>query len=226
MFRLSTAVMCAAWAVMSGLPNTVHADPCGMVPPVYVGNDTPIARIGDQNTYVFFKDGVETFVIHPGFQGKVDEFGMLIPFPAIPELRKVPDNIFPHVRAAIDPPEVVVYAQNLRFRRLGPKRVGGRPGSRCRRTNDAEKRCPRREGRSGWHVRGRRPRSRQRRRPQTLDGRSRLQVPRRHGQSLQRLRRHRLVFRRGEDESRPEERRRSQARHAEGFTEDARRLHL
>ena len=33
---------------------------------------------------------------------------MLIPFPAVPALRKVPDHIFPHVQAAIDPPEVVV----------------------------------------------------------------------------------------------------------------------
>ena len=89
------------------------ADPCGMVPPVYVGPGTPIARTGDQNTFVFYKNGVETFVIHPGFKGKVEEFGMLIPFPTVPELRKVSDNIFPHVRAAIDPPEVVVYARRF-----------------------------------------------------------------------------------------------------------------
>jgi Uncharacterized protein conserved in bacteria (DUF2330) len=88
------------------------ADPCGMVPPIYLGPGAPIARVGDQNTYVFYKNGVETFVIHPAFKGKVDEFGMLIPFPAVPELRKVSDSIFPHVRAAIDPPEIVVYARN------------------------------------------------------------------------------------------------------------------
>jgi hypothetical protein len=40
---------------------------------------------------------------------------MLIPFPAVPELRKVSDSIFPHVRAAIDPPEIVVYARNRRL---------------------------------------------------------------------------------------------------------------
>ena len=90
----------AAWFLLLGIPQTASADPCGMVPPIYVGQGIPIARIGDQNTFVFFKDGVETFVIRPGFKGKVDEFGMLIPFPAIPELRKVSDNIFPHVRAA------------------------------------------------------------------------------------------------------------------------------
>ena len=80
---------------------TIDADPCGMVPPIYVGDGAPIARVGDQNTFVFFKDGVETFVIRPAFEGKVDEFGMLIPFPAMPELRKA-------FRAAIDPPEVVI----------------------------------------------------------------------------------------------------------------------
>jgi hypothetical protein len=84
------------------------ADPCGMVPPIYVGNETPITRVGLQNTYVFYKDGIETFVIRPGFTGKVDEFGMLIPFPTPPALRKVPDEIFAHLEKAVDPPEVIV----------------------------------------------------------------------------------------------------------------------
>ncbi len=86
----------------------VKADPCGMVPPIYIGNQSPITRIGLQKTYVFHKDGVETFVIRPGFSGKVDNFGMLIPFPNPPELRKVADNTFEQIANAIDPPEVVV----------------------------------------------------------------------------------------------------------------------
>ena len=44
------------------------ADPCGMVPPVYIGDDVPIVRVGEQKTYVFFKEGVETVV-----QGQVDD---------------------------------------------------------------------------------------------------------------------------------------------------------
>ena len=96
--------------LLSGL----YADPCGMVPPIYVGNQSPIVRAGLQKTYVFHKDGVETFVIRPGYKGKVDNFGMLIPFPNPPELRKVADDIFEHVANAIDPPEVVV---DLRIRR-------------------------------------------------------------------------------------------------------------
>ncbi|MEK6233088.1 MAG: DUF2330 domain-containing protein, partial [Planctomycetales bacterium] len=93
------------------IASLAHADPCGMVPPIYQGQGSPITRIGEQATYVFYKDGVETFVIRPGFQGKVDEFGMLIPFPSPPALRKVPDHVFPHVAAAIDPPEVTVNLQ-------------------------------------------------------------------------------------------------------------------
>jgi len=96
------------------------ADPCGMVPPVYIGGPVPIARIGDQKTYVFFKDGIETFVIRPGFEGKVDEFGMLIPFPSVPALRKVSDSIFPHIAAAVDPPEVVIDLRR-RFRELASR---------------------------------------------------------------------------------------------------------
>ncbi len=96
------------FVAMTLFPALVHADPCGMVPPVYVGEGQPITRIGHQQTYVFYKNGVETFVIRPGFSGKVDEFGMLIPFPSPPAVRKVPDHIFPHIAAAVDPPEVVV----------------------------------------------------------------------------------------------------------------------
>jgi hypothetical protein len=86
------------------------ADPCGMVPPVWEGQGQgpTIRRVGLQKTYVFFDKGVETFVIRPGFSGDVDNFGMLIPFPSVPSLRKVPDNTFAHVAAAVDPPEVIV----------------------------------------------------------------------------------------------------------------------
>ena len=100
------AVMFAFMALLTSA--TANADPCGMVPPVYIQGPVPLARTGLQKTYVFYKDGVETFVIRPGFTGKVEEFGMLIPFPTPPELRKVPDAIFSHIAAAVDPPEVVV----------------------------------------------------------------------------------------------------------------------
>ncbi|MCA9264361.1 MAG: DUF2330 domain-containing protein [Planctomycetales bacterium] len=95
---------------------TASADPCGMVPPITAGSGTPITRIGEQKTYVFHKDGVETFVIRPGFSGNIAEFGMLIPFPTPPAMRKVSDEIFPHIAAAIDPPEVVI--NNLILRRF------------------------------------------------------------------------------------------------------------
>lgn len=95
-------------AVVLVVSSHVNADPCGMVPPIYTGNVSPIARIGLQKTYVFHKDGMETFVIRPGFTGNVDEFGMLIPFPNPPALRKVPDDVFQHISKAVDPPEVVV----------------------------------------------------------------------------------------------------------------------
>jgi len=98
------------------LVQTATADPCGMVPPIVIGQQAAITRVGNQMTYVFFKDGVETVVIRPGFIGSVEEFGMLIPFPAVPSLRKVSDNVFPHIAAAVDPPEVVV---DLRLRFLG-----------------------------------------------------------------------------------------------------------
>ena len=91
-----------------GWAATALADPCGMVPPIYVTDNTSLVRVGDEQTYVFFKDGLETFVIRPGFSGKVEDFGMLISFPTPPALRKVSEDIFPQIAKAIDPPEVVV----------------------------------------------------------------------------------------------------------------------
>ncbi|MEK7486200.1 MAG: DUF2330 domain-containing protein [Planctomycetota bacterium] len=90
-------------------------DPCGMVPPIYLGDGIPIQRIGIQKTYAFYKDGMESFVIRPGFQGKVDEFGMLISFPSPPAIIKIQDDIFSHLASAIDPPEVVyrIYDEKL-----------------------------------------------------------------------------------------------------------------
>ena len=105
--------------------SSVNADPCGMVPPIFTGKKSPIARIGLQKTYVFHKDGVESFVIRPGFTGNVDNFGMLIPFPTPPEIRKVADNVFEHVANAVDPPEVVV---DLRMRRMMRGGIGGGGG--------------------------------------------------------------------------------------------------
>jgi len=95
-------------ALLAALAPAAQADPCGMVPPLYEGPGPAITRTGVQQTYVFYKDGVESFVIRPGFTGKVDQFGMLIPFPAVPAIRKVDDEIFAHVRNAVAPPPVVI----------------------------------------------------------------------------------------------------------------------
>ena len=105
--------------------SSLRADPCGMVPPIHIAGVVPITRIGLQKTYVFYKDGVETFVIRPGFSGQVDNFGMLVPLPSVPAIRKVPDEIFSHIAAAVDPPEVVV---NL-FPRVLNFALAGRAGS-------------------------------------------------------------------------------------------------
>ncbi len=121
--RKTLAAMIAVGCVVTASAATAK-DPCGMVPPIYTGKGAPITRIGLQQTYVFYKDGVETFVIRPGFQGKVDNFGMLIPFPSAPALRKVPDNVFAQVANAVDPPEVVV---DLRMRKLAAMNALGAP---------------------------------------------------------------------------------------------------
>src|SRR6476620_1249402 len=110
--RRSSAEVILALLAIFGLGHRFAAqalaDPCGMVPPIHVTDNTSLVRVGDEQTYVFFKDGLETFVIRPGFSGKVEDFGMLISFPTPPALRKVSEDIFPQIGKAIDPPEVVV----------------------------------------------------------------------------------------------------------------------
>ena len=101
--------------MMFALMLSAQADPCGMVPPIPVGVKIPtLERTGAQRTYVMHKDvpgigGVETMVLRPGFVGDVDEFGMLIPFPSAPAIRKIDDDTFAHLEAAVDPPEVNVH---------------------------------------------------------------------------------------------------------------------
>lgn len=123
MKQLTLMAACFALLVGGMAVPCVNADPCGMVPPIYTGN-VPITRVGLQKTYVFYKDGVESFVIRPGFEGNVEEFGMLIPFPTPPEIRKVPDNTFEQIVNAVDPPEVVV---DLRMRRMRMARGAAMP---------------------------------------------------------------------------------------------------
>ena len=86
-YRLPAGIAAASLAAMV-VSSFVAADPCGMVPPIYTG-ESPITRSGLQQTYVFHHDGVETFAIRPGYEGNIDNFGMLIPFPtprcALPE---------------------------------------------------------------------------------------------------------------------------------------------
>ncbi|MCA9270840.1 MAG: DUF2330 domain-containing protein [Planctomycetales bacterium] len=108
-----------AWIVLGLLTTAapLWADPCGMVPPISVGDadNLAIKRIGAQQTYVFYKSGLEVFIIRPGYEGKIDEFGMLIPFPTPPAIRKAPDAVFTQLANAIDPPEVVVDLRPVAF---------------------------------------------------------------------------------------------------------------
>ena len=86
------------------------ADPCGLVPPIATQTDPNryLTREGEQITYVFYKAGIQDVVLRPAFKGKVSEFGMLIPFPTPPAIRKVADDIFAQVSDAVEPPKVTI----------------------------------------------------------------------------------------------------------------------
>ena len=104
---------------LSSSVGNVSADPCGMVPPITVASaDNAVVRAGAQRTYMFFKDGMETIALRPGFEGNIDNFGMLIPFPNPPAIRKIEDDTFAHVEAAIDPPKVNVTIEYPRARKV------------------------------------------------------------------------------------------------------------
>ena len=99
------------------------SDPCGMVPPISINpqhKDNSIARRGIQRTYVMHANGIETMALHPAFTGKIENFGMLIPFPSPPELYKIDDQTFAQLERAIDPPTLTVsYQKQEVFSGLG-----------------------------------------------------------------------------------------------------------
>jgi hypothetical protein len=104
--------MIPALLLLAGLAD---ADPCGMVPPIGVTTGQGVLqRDGAQRTYVMHSNGVETLALRPGFSGNVDEFGMLIPFPSVPEIRKIDDNTFAHIEGAIEPPKMTVNVMDYR----------------------------------------------------------------------------------------------------------------
>ncbi len=105
---MSLSRVIPALAALALVAGDVRADPCGMVPPISVGGDAPIRRDGAQRTYVSFRGGMETMALRPGFVGEVEEFGMLIPFPSPPAIRKIDDDTFAHIETAIDPPRINV----------------------------------------------------------------------------------------------------------------------
>ena len=102
------------------------SDPCGMVPPIGVSTGPGVLqRDGVQRTYVMHSNGVETLALRPGFKGNVDEFGMLIPFPSVPEIRKIDDDTFAHIEGAIEPPKMTVNVMDYMPMPVKSSRGGG-----------------------------------------------------------------------------------------------------
>ncbi len=107
---IRTFALSIALVAVLAVPTDGIADPCGMVPPIQITGGTPpnLERIGPQRTWVMFSGGVETMALRPGFEGNVEDFGMLIPFPTPPAIRKIEDATFAHIEAAVDPPTLTV----------------------------------------------------------------------------------------------------------------------
>jgi hypothetical protein len=117
--RMKLTPTSASAALLLLAAGEATADPCGMVPPLWSVNvPNAITRVGAQKTYVFYEDGIESFVLRPAFSGKVDEFGMLISFPTPPAMRKVPEEIFTQIASAIDPPTIQIYTYSMSPRRM------------------------------------------------------------------------------------------------------------
>ncbi len=103
--RLS--IVAALATALAATATFARADPCGMVPPIVLDPSNPaLTRTGVQTTFVFYRNGIEDIVLRPAFKGSVQEFGMLIPFPDPPAIRKAPDDVFAHLKHAVDPPRI------------------------------------------------------------------------------------------------------------------------
>lgn len=124
MTHVTTSTRLSLLALLAGallLPSPGLADPCGMVPPIALdgqGNQSQLERTGAQRTWVMFDRGIETIALRPGFTGNAADFGMLIPFPSPPAIRKISDDLFAQLEAAIDPPtlDVRIYEHRPRQR--------------------------------------------------------------------------------------------------------------
>ena len=95
MKRLLTCNLAVSLLALTLMAKLGFADPCGMVPPVFLTPGAPqLTRVGDQLTFVSYLNGIEDIVLRPGFKGSVTDFGMLIPFPVAPELswKDAPDG--------------------------------------------------------------------------------------------------------------------------------------
>ena len=130
----------AGLALLGMTAGPAVADPCGMVPPITIadGKTPAIQRQGAQRTYVMFHDGVETMALRPGFVGKIDDFGMLIPFPTAPALRKIEDDTFHHLEGLVDPPEIDVHLYEPYRYYLEEMAMADGPASRAEPSEEAE----------------------------------------------------------------------------------------
>jgi hypothetical protein len=128
-----TPIRLSLVALLAGallLPNPGLADPCGMVPPIQInsqGNQVQLQRTGAQRTWVMFDRGIETIALRPGFTGNAADFGMLIPFPSPPAIRKISDDLFAQLEGAIDPPTLDVRIYEHRPRIRARRSSGGPP---------------------------------------------------------------------------------------------------
>lgn len=77
---------------------SVAAEPCFMASPVTEPRpgvvDPVLVRRGVQRTYVFHLGRVEDIVVQPSLAGGAEHFGMILPFPEAPVIRKVEGTFF------------------------------------------------------------------------------------------------------------------------------------
>ena len=87
-------ITCAALAATLGaaalLPPSSARAMCGPI-----GRDQQIVEVdGDQRVFIYHRNGMEDLVLQASIKGNGADFGMILPLPAVPDIRKVERGFF------------------------------------------------------------------------------------------------------------------------------------
>lgn len=63
----------------------------------------------ETRVFVSYKEGEETFIVQPDFSGTAKQFGVVLPFPARPDITAAPNTFFDELSTLVKPSQLMVF---------------------------------------------------------------------------------------------------------------------